>query len=395
LRYGTFFFYYLLQGVPAGFAGTAVYNYLLYERVPTGEAGAFAALVGLPWTFQFGWGPLIDRYRAGGLAGRRPWLLAAQAAALLASLGWQLVADPVAGLGLLGWLFFAHSVCASVQDTAVDATAISLVAEAERGRVNAWMRGGFLAGLALGAAGLAPVLRTAGFQAAALAVSGLLAAGLLFTFFLKEGPVQPAHPPAGVSLGRLFALLWRGLTSRASLRTLAAAIGGYLALSVYLRAFQAWLIRDGGWTDTALSVYSGTYGSGLAAVALVAAGSLVDRLGPPRLVRGMLWMVTAFMLALTLASPWWGNPLLARAALAFYYLLDPAFSVGAMPQLMGLCHPGVEGAQFTTYMALVNLSDVAGAYTTGRLLGQLPAPAVCYAAAGLAGAAAWWAHKRQ
>lgn len=93
LRYVTFFYLYVMQGIPAGFALTAVANYLTAEGVPASAVGAFVATVGLPWTVQFVWGPLIDRFQGSAMGRRRPWVLLAQLMAFVASLGILLISE--------------------------------------------------------------------------------------------------------------------------------------------------------------------------------------------------------------------------------------------------------------------------------------------------------------
>ena len=47
LRYVTFFYLYVMQGIPAGFGLTAVYNYLIGAGLTAKAVGTFAAIVGL------------------------------------------------------------------------------------------------------------------------------------------------------------------------------------------------------------------------------------------------------------------------------------------------------------------------------------------------------------
>ena len=101
LRAATVFYLYAMQGIPAGFAFTALANRLAAEGVSPPAIGRFVALVGLPWTLQFVWGPVIDRFQGSPMGRRRPWLLGAQCAALLASLGLLAVRDPAAQLAAL------------------------------------------------------------------------------------------------------------------------------------------------------------------------------------------------------------------------------------------------------------------------------------------------------
>ncbi len=58
LRSFTFFYLYVMQGIPSGFALTAIANYLTGKGVAPNVVGSFVAIVGIPWILQFVWGPL-------------------------------------------------------------------------------------------------------------------------------------------------------------------------------------------------------------------------------------------------------------------------------------------------------------------------------------------------
>ena len=224
-------------GIPAGFALTAVANYLIAENIDPKIVGTFVAVVGLPWTIQFFWGPIIDLFQGSPMGRRKPWVLLSQLMAFVASLGVLLVENPAAQVSTLALAFFVHSVFASLQDASVDAMAISTIPETDRGRVNAFMRGGMLLGSGLGAAGTAYLIRYQGFFYAALAQSLVLLALTAITFFVKERSGDALLPwtarrrdePARsdvprVNLRWLFAELFRGLLSAPSLRLFGAII---------------------------------------------------------------------------------------------------------------------------------------------------------------------------
>jgi MFS family permease len=86
LRYGTFFYLYFMQGIPSGFALTALANYLLHEGISSSGLGIFVSIVGFPWIIQFIWGPFIDRYQYSIIGHRKHWVVLTQAAAFMASL---------------------------------------------------------------------------------------------------------------------------------------------------------------------------------------------------------------------------------------------------------------------------------------------------------------------
>jgi len=392
-----------MQGIPAGFSLTALTNYLTAEGVKSSQIGSFAAVVGLPWAFQFVWGPLIDRYQTSVMGRRKPWVLSAQCMAFLASLGLLFVHDPVAQIATLAWFFFSHSIFAAIQDASVDAMAITVIPAHERGRVNAFMRGGFLIGTGVGAAVFSHVLRSYGFFDTALVQSVCLLILTLLTVFIRERPgdqlwpsfiIRPmpaqatplaAEPIAGEepNFRWLFSELFKGLFSKRSLLLFGSIVTAYVSISLFLRAYNYHLIQKLGWADTSVSVLTGTYGMLVATAVALLGGYLADRIGPRRLLIIVLVVLTIYLISFNALSASWAQREVAQVGLVSLYFMDPSLSVAAMPILMAICRPGVEGSQFTTYMAFVNLSDIAGSFLAGQALTYFPAPILGLFAGGL------------
>jgi PAT family beta-lactamase induction signal transducer AmpG len=392
LRYATFFYLYVMQGVPAGFGLTAVYNYLIGGGLTAHAVGSFAAIVGLPWTFQFVWGPLIDKYQYSIIGHRKQWVVLTQLVAVVASLSLLLVRQPVAQLGLMGAVFFVHSVFASIQDASVDAIAISVVPVPERGRVNAFMRGGFLLGWAAGGAGLSWVLHHGGFGQAALVQSMALLAFTVLTFFIKLERTDRLLPRFGPSprpltegqtdaeasppLGWLFAELWRSLVEKHSLQAFGIIFLAYLAGSLFNNAYTFHLIHSLHWADAEVSAQQGALGSSIAFVVLLGGGIIVDRLGAARLQYWVMVGLAGFLLVFGSLGAFWPLKAVGFTGLVVLNLADPLLSAAAMPLLMAFCRPRIEGSQFTTYMALINLCTVTASYLNGWLLELTSAPVI-------------------
>ncbi|MGI4743518.1 MAG: MFS transporter [Janthinobacterium lividum] len=391
LRYFTFFYLYVMQGIPSGFALTAVYNFLIGQGLSAKAVGAFAAVVGLPWTFQFVWGPLIDKYQYSIIGHRKQWVVLTQLVAMLASLSLLLVHDPVRQLSLLGLVFFVHSVFASIQDASVDAIAISVVPVAERGRVNAFMRAGSLLGWAVGGAVLAYLLHHGGFARAALTQSLVLLVLTGLTFFIKLERTDQLLPRFGAArqptfptpsdeenpaLRWLFRELWHSIVEKHSLRAFTIIILGYLAAALFGNAYSFHLIHTLRWPDADVSLLQGTWGSLLSLVVLLSGGVMVDRLGAGRLQHWVLAGMAVFLLLFNSLAVFWVSKIVSFTGLLVLNLADPLLSVVAMPLLMAYCRPKIEGSQFTTYMALINLCTVLASYLNGWLLELTTAPII-------------------
>ncbi len=405
LRYFTFCYLYIMQGIPAGFRGETIYNYLIERGLTASAVGTFVLVVGLPWSFQFVWGPIVDRFQYSVIGHRKQWVVLTQLVAVVASLGLLFVQDPVAEIGLVSALFFVHSLFASIQDTSVDAMAIAMTPEQERGRLNALMRVGFMLGISLGAAGLAPVMHAYGFQRAALlqTLALLLLTGL--TFFIRlyrtdrllprfgraraaaaepiEGEPVPTVPTPGLApaaraenppLWQVFRELFRSMWKPHNLRVFGCLWLVYMAAGIFYKGYIYTLIHSLHWRAKDVSVLEGSWVNLLAVGALIGGGLISDRLGAVRLQRWVLGFVVLSIAGLSLAHAQWVQPAVATGGIVLTNLIDPFMSVAALPLLMNLCDERVAGSQFTTYMALLNFGDVLGAKINGWALELTTAP---------------------
>lgn len=387
LRYFAFFYLYVMQGLPSGFALTAFTNYMTAHQITPAVVGSFAAIVGLPWAFQFVWGPIIDRYQQSNMGRRKPWVLLGQTAAFVASLGLVFIKDPLHHIAAVSATFLFHSIFASMQDASVDALAISVTPPEERGRMNAFMRTGYLIGIGVGAAVLSSLLKNRGFHAAAFAQSTVLLIFMCFTFFLRERDGDALLPDLKrkinstdnspmFSFKALFFELSKGLFARKSVLLFTAILSVYLSISLFMRAYNFHIIRVLGWEDTSVSFMTGSYGMLVAGVIALSGGYLADRFGAHNLLLVVTALITIYLLFFNSISRYWVHPEVARAGLVSLYFMDPSLSICAMPVLMSVCRKNVEGSQFTTYMALVNFADIIGSYSSGHLLAIVPAPSI-------------------
>ena len=152
--------------------------------------------------------------------------------------------------------------------------------------------------------------------------------------------------------------------------------------------FSVHLISVLGWSDTSVSVLSGAWGTLIVVVVALLGGWLADRIGARNLLIIVMIIHASYMLVANLLEPYWEKRPVATAVLILWNMMDPILSTAAMPVLMALCRKHVEGnplennrrrfefevlffhflgSQFTTYMSMVNLCDLAGAFFSGHL----------------------------
>jgi len=333
LRYFTYFYLYAMQGIPAGFALTAIANFLIGKGVSALAVGSFDALIGIPWILQFIVGALIDRYQFSLMGHRKHWIIFSQVAALLVTLSLLLIKDPIHQSTYIGWIFFTHSIFASIQDAAVDASAISIVPIDEQGRVNAFMRAGLILGAALGAAGLSTVLHFYGFYAAAASQSLLLFILTVLTYIIKiersdsyvpsfnlKKKYQSAAQAANPKLKWLFKQLYIGITQKKSLQTFGIIALVYLCLSIFIRSFSFQLIHNLHWNDNDLSVLQGTWGSVVTITITLGGGILADRMGARKLQLLVIIAICLFFLLFDSIGFFVGTPAGKHIG---YYIIQP------------------------------------------------------------------------
>ena len=378
-RLAAFFFLYLTEGIPAGFTNIAVATQMRRQGLSPGVIGAFVAALYLPWAVKWAFGPFVDVLSSDRWGRRRGWILLTQAMMVVTILA----AMPVNFATRL-WLFtaivFVHNVFAATQDVAIDALAVGVLRDDERGLANGLMFGGQSIGNALGGSGVLLLTPLIGFKATFVFVAGLIAlVTLLVPFPMREAP-GGERPPSGLSrlrtVARQIGVFVRD-TGRAFLgsrpATVAIALAllpmGAYALSLPL---QSNLAVELGLDDRRIG-YLGVASSALGAVFCIFGGWLSDRFGRRRTLALFITGTTlpTFAMGIAMAHYGWilpispqapNRPIPAHELVALFWAFTLAYAVfnGLMYGVgtaifMDVTTPAVAATQFTAYMALCNL----------------------------------------
>src|SRR3954464_12786439 len=116
-RLAAFFCLYVTEGIPLGFAATAVATQLRRQGVGPAEIGAFVGAFYLPWAFKWAFGPVIDVFASDRLGRRRGWVLGTQLMMALTLVSLVFL-DLPAQLSLFTMLLFVHNTFGAMQDVA-------------------------------------------------------------------------------------------------------------------------------------------------------------------------------------------------------------------------------------------------------------------------------------
>lgn len=433
-RLVAFFLLYTTEGVPLGFAATAVTTQLRRMGVGPAEIGAFVAAFYLPWAFKWAFGPLVDVVRSRRFGHRRAWIIGTQlgmAVTLLALIGVPLPQ----GLAVYTTILLVHNTIAAMQDVAIDALAVNTLAESERGLANGLMFAGASAGQALGGAGLLALMEWSGIAGGTVAVAAAILAVTVFVVLpMKEafaGVGPQAGPPAGPNTGpssgpddganggpaapegrRLPAALaqMRAFAQeafRSFLGTRGAFVGVWYALlpagamSLSL-ALQTNLAVELGMADDAVALLA-LVSTVVSGGCMVLGGWLADQFGRRRTlgIYVALMSLPVLWLAWVLQSAGYvmprapgGTPLpdliqaLWVSTIAFNVAMGLMYGTRTAV-FMDVTNPAVAGTQFTAYMAMMNLAIAFAATWQGVAAEKLgyPVTLLMDAAFGLVGIA--------
>ena len=380
-RLAAFFLLYVTEGIPLGFAATAVATQLRRQDVGPAEIGAFVGSFYLPWAFKWAFGPFIDVFASDRLGRRRGWIIVTQVL-MATTLMSTVLLDLPAQLALFTGILLVHNTFGAMQDVAIDALACNSLAEDERGLANGLMFAGASIGQAVGGSGVLFMAAHTGFQPTFFFVAGAILAVTLFVVLpMREVPSAPRVIAQGVSRLRSAGLEMRGFAIE-SFRSFLGTRGAFVGLAFALLpsgamclglALQSNLAVELGLNDDQVA-WLNLWSSVISAAFMVAGGMLSDRFGRRRTLAIYIALMSLPVLYLMGVLQQYGwvmpvsqkDPNRAVPAVALVTALWVATLAYAVAQglmygtrsaiFMDVTNPRVAATQFTAYMALLNLN---------------------------------------
>jgi MFS transporter, PAT family, beta-lactamase induction signal transducer AmpG len=414
---------YVAQGIPWGFITVTFAAWLAQPEngLKTEQIGPILGVATLPWSFKFVWGPLMDRFTIPSLGRRRPWIILAQSMAILAlgsmlffddlpSMAWKIdqqdhwllqimysvVPSPLAAMILVANIFV------SVQDVAVDALAVDLLEEEERGAANGLMYGSSYLGTAIGGAGLGMLVASYDIRAGIAGQVLLLFLIMLLPIFIRErrssasapgavrnpkntgsvsknpyaapetephtpAPLPQPEPEIATSFGAVFKDLWTAFSLPSAFIGILVALGVKVGIGVLTAVFVTYLQNDGGWTMREYTTVTGGYAVLLGLCGAAMGGFAADRFGAKPLIVGTSVLLGSLWIGFGVFPAALNSHAMVTGLLLLQELLLAVMSVALFSLFMSISWPKVGATQFTTYMAMMNFSTTIGSYAAGRI----------------------------
>jgi len=397
-RLTAFFLLYVTEGIPLGFAATAIAAQMRRQGLGPEAIGAFVASFYLPWAFKWAAGPFVDTFTWERFGRRRFWIFAMQLgmiATLLVAMG----IDFVGQLGLFTAVLLVHNVFSATQDVAIDALAVAVLPEEERGSANGFMFAGASIGQTIGGSGVLFLSAVLPFQTTFLFVCAVIFAITVFVVLpLKERPTERV---AGIARGgrevaaELVAFVrnaWRAFTgSRAALVGVLNVLlpAGAYALSL---ALQSNLAVELGLNDNEIAQLN-LVSTVIFAPACILGGWLSDRFGRRTTLALFIFLTTlpTLWLAWVMWKAGWIMPVDVKmpnrpqpstvllvtfwAAVIIYNVFQGLYYGIRTALFMDITTPAVAATQFTAYMALMNLCISYSAWWQGFAVERIGYPA--------------------
>jgi PAT family beta-lactamase induction signal transducer AmpG len=378
-RLTTFFLLYVTEGIPLGFTATAIAAQMRRQGLGPAAIGAFVGSLYLPWAFKWAVGPFVDVFSSDRFGRRRLWIFMMQLgmmATLLVAMG----IDFVGQVGLFTAVILVHNAFGATQDVAIDALAVSVLPEDERGSANGFMFAGASIGQAVGGAGVLFLTAVMPFASTYLFVVGtILAITICVVLPLREKAmtVAEAQARAASNIGRELTTFvkdaWTAFTgSRAALVGVFAAIlpAGAYALSL---ALQSNLAVELGLDNSEIAQLN-LISTVIFAPFCILGGWLSDRFGRRRTLALFVFLtvVPTLWLAWVMWKAGWietidinakNRPHPSQVLLITFWAATILYNIfqglyyGIRTALyMDITTPAVAATQFTAYMALINVS---------------------------------------
>ena len=378
-RLTAFFLLYVTEGIPLGFTATAIATQMRRQGLGPLAIGAFVGSLYLPWAFKWLAGPFVDTFSSDRFGRRRLWIFLMQ----IGMMGTLLVAMPVnivTEFGLFTVIILFHNAFGATQDVAIDAMAVNVLPEDERGLANGFMFAGASIGQAVGGSGVLFLTALIPFSATYFFVIGSILAVTLFVVLPLKEPPAPPRPKSGQGaladvtreLAAFVRDAWRAFTgTRAALVGVVASLLPFGAYALSL-ALQSNLAVELGLDDNQVAQLN-LVTTVVFAFACVAGGWLSDRYGRRRMLALFVFLtvIPTLWLAWTMQEAHWimpvdvnmpDRPLPSGTLLFVFWAATIAYNVfqglyyGVRSALfMDVTTPAVAATQFTAYMAMANL----------------------------------------
>ena len=385
-RYVSLSILYTAQGLPWGFTSVAFAAFLVDNGSSADEVAALFALVALPWTFKFIWGPMIDVIQIPNYGRRRPWVIFAQTGMII-TLGFLLfIPDFNESLSLVTTVLFIHNLFASLQDVSVDALAVDILEPEEVGTANGFMFASKRLGIIAGGGILGLLVIPFGIKTVIAIQLPLLFLIMLMPLFLRENPGDKLFPwnekmdtktnqktvNSIESEDENFSDKVKNIITAFSIKSpfifiFVCLLGEfwYFIDPIIIEIF----IEDSGWSQSEYNFIMGILVVFAVMIGQLVGGYMGDIYGTRELAMLGFTILALANAGVGLLSNFWMDKYVMILFLVFRGFVVGFAIINMIAVAMRLTYSKAGGSQFTAYMSMLNLSAVIGYKFTDYMIG--------------------------
>ena len=363
---------YLAQGFPQGIFFYAMPTWLAANGQSTEVVALAAAAASLPWSLKFIAGLFMDRDTWAAMGRRRPWLIGSQICIIISLIAISLISPLPEQVTLVISFVFMLSVLTAVQDVALDALVVDLTPENEMGRMNGFMFGGKVFGIAAGMAGTGYQLEYHGFATAMLGMLVLFMIPATAALIIREragekllpwtiGKAAPDLAAVNDTILPIVRVALRNLIRPQGLATVLVI----LIYSVHQRINEMtdalFAIRQLGWNQAELGSLMASSNIAMGVLCLTLGGWMVDRFGARRIA---VWagMIALPVMGIYIVDPaLWGDD---RLYVAWFFVKNVPLYLFYLANLVLMMRATAKEAaalSFALYAAIVPIGFMIGA----------------------------------
>ena len=379
LRYMTFVVLYFAQGIPEGMLAFGIPAWMAMNGKTPGEIASFAIITVLPWSLKFLVAPMMDRYTILSMGRKRPWIIMGQIGLVISCICLAYVPDPLNNLNTFMAVGFIVSFFGAFQDVATDGMAIDIIPEDQQARANGLMWGSKIVGISASLAVGTWLINKYNFTVSILALSAVIGLIMFFPLFLRErkgekiapwtiGKASPETKKLQVTNWRsLFKSLFSVFTLRNSL--LIAVIlficqGSFKYIGTLLPMFT---VKELGWTNGDYSQYYATAKLIGGIIGMLLGGILIEKLGKIKMMNVYLFSLILIISVLSFFKLYWGRTAFIYGFMIIYNIIYTFTCIGLFAIAMQCCWKKVSASQFTLYMTIANMGQIALAALIGPI----------------------------
>ena len=371
LRLATLVILYVAQGIPWGFMATTIPAYLASRGLDAGAVGLALATTTLPYTFKWVWGVILDVVPLPARYGRRrPWIVFAQLMMAATVAAMLVLGDLSTDLKLLARMILLHTVFNALQDVSVDALAVDLLDDDERGRANGLMYGAKYGGGAIGGVGLATLIAYTSLETALVVQTAILLAIMLVPLLVRESDAPPPERARLRDLARSFADVF---ATRSAALTILVMLSCTFALGIVTARANVLFVQELGWKPEEYTGLVGGWGLVAGGLSAAAGGFLADLVGPKRLAMLAALAMAGGWLVFSLNEGRWMDAHFVYLTSIWETSAQAMMSVSLFAVCMQVSLPSIGAAQFAAYMALSNFGTTLGYRASGEFAEVAPA----------------------